>query len=322
MPNNPWANHISAKVETLIAESKSITKTFKNSSIRGAIRELFVKQLLEPLLPPDIGIGSGEIINHEGKRSRQLDVVLYNKKRVPPTLVSGSDTGVFPWECVVSVIEVKSVLTASTLKEAHVNANSVKDVYSNIEEPSGTISGLKPLENMFSYGPIPYYVFAFGSGLPESTEVKEVSVGRMTPHLGQEGRRLFRSFTSLSKKRNALQKITFDESSSEKKKETAKKQLHILGGEDNFLSQEINGVCVAGREWTHGHIHFDSKVFSRYSETPIRVADKWNFHWQSYFNKGKMENVLSLLAHLIELSYEMPQCREHYNIARYLHSRG
>jgi hypothetical protein len=306
-------------MEALMVESESITNTFGHNGIRGTIREVFVKQLLEPFLPPQIGIGTGEIINHEGKRSKQIDVVLYNKERVPPVLLSGSDIGLFPWECVVSVIEVKSKLNVGALQDAHVNAASVKQVYSTPNERDVLVSGLRPLADMFSYGPIPYYVFAFNSDLTDSKETNEIQYGMSTECIGKEGCRLFSSFESLVKNRRNYEEILANDNSSNEDKDNATKHLSKMGGVDIHLEKgNIHGVCVASREWTHGHMRFESKVFSQYSKNPIRIASNWNYHWKSYFNKGRMNDVLSFMAHMIELSYEMPKCREHYNIARYL----
>lgn len=320
MPDNPWAYHVAARMEALLVESKSITNTFGHNGVRGTIREIFVKQFLEPFLPPQIGIGTGEIINHQGGRSKQLDVVLYNKDRVPPVLISGSDIGLFPWECVVSVIEVKSALNISVLEESHQNAASVKQVYSNLNERDVLVSGLKPLDNMFSYGPVPYYVFAFDTDLSESNETSEIKLGMQLAHLGKEGVRLFHSFEGLINKRSPYETLLFNNEASDEEHKEAKKKLAKLGGTEIPLGRDnIHGVCVASREWTHGHMSFESKVFEQYSANPIRIMNNWNYCWQTYFNEGGMKGVLSFLSHMIELSYEMPRCRQHYSVSRYLH---
>lgn len=319
MLTNPWAYHIAARTEALLAESKAISKTFGHNGIRGTIRELFVKQLLEPLLPPQIGIGTGEVINHKGGRSKQLDVVLYNKDRVPPVLVSGGDIGIFPWECVISIIEVKSTLNVASLEEAHLNAASVKRVYADLNEKDVLVGGLRPLTDMFSFGPIPYYIFAFDTDLEESCSTYTVEIGSQRAHLGKEGARLFSSFKSLLKKRSQLEKLLSDSKASDEEHKQSKKMLANLGGPEVLLQVgNINGVCVASREWTHGHTSFESRVFDLYGKDPIRIMNNWNYCWETYFNEDSMKGVLSFLFQLIELSYEMPKCREHYSIARYL----
>lgn len=320
MTGNSWANFISVRVGSLIEESKSITDIFAHNGIRGSIRELFIKQFLEPFLPPQIGIGTGEIINHEGLRSRQLDVVLYNKHRVPPILVSGSDTGIFPWECVIAVIEVKSTISSSALYEAQVNANSVAATYQDILEPDFTAGGVRLKSNMPAYTPIPYYVFGFDSDLSTATkdQVTEKNIGGKIYGMGPEGLRLIYNFHDLLAKRASLEAIINDKSSSSYKIKNAKSKLSNLGGSIEPRGQKILGICVAGREWSTGSISFDNQKFSQYGSEPIRISSYINHCWISVFSNTRKEESLAFLHQIIELSYEMPRCREHFEIARYL----
>lgn len=321
MAGNAWADFIAARVDSLKAESEAITKFFSHNGIRGSIRELFVKQFLEPFLPPQIGIGTGEIINHEGGRSRQLDVVLYNKDRVPPVLVSGSDTGVFPWECVIAVIEVKSTVTTGVLYDAHINSNSVASVYTDLREPEVLVGGVKPKDSMFYFTPIPYYLFGFATDLAESSEAEEkteVTVGSSTVNLGREGARLNKSFDDLEKKRSELESVITNEQSASKDIKKAKELFGRLGGAKAKLSgQKILGICVAGREWSTGNISFSDQLMTQYGNEPVRVG-RWNYYWDTRFSSSAKEESLSFLHQIIELSYEMPKCRQHFNIARYL----
>ncbi|MEE5118315.1 DUF6602 domain-containing protein [Pseudomonas alliivorans] len=321
MIGNSWASFISARVESLILESRSITEIFDHNGIRGSIRELFVKQFLEPFLPPQIGIGTGEIINHEGLKSRQLDVVLYNKHRVPPILVSGSDTGIFPWECVIAVIEVKSTVTIKALNEAHINANSVAATYDSVTESDLRIGNKKPKYNMPYYTPIPYYVFGFTTdikGKAAASEIIEKFVGGTQYSLGREGYRLQKTLHDLTQKRMVFEGVISNKSSTPEQVAKAKTKLAKCGGEVERFGQKINGICVAGREWSTGSINFADQIFSEYGDQPIRVANYYNHYWHSKFSGSRKKEALAFLNQIIELSYEMPKCREHFDIARYL----
>jgi hypothetical protein len=293
MIKNPWSSQVSARIKSMLLESQSISDIFGHHGIRGGIRELFIKQFLQPFLPPHIGIGTGEIINHNGDRSNQLDVVLFNKERIPPILVSGSDTGIFPWESVVAVIEVKSQATSTSIKEAISNAASVHNVYSNLEEHDVRISGLRPKEGMKPYGPIPNYIFAFRSDItPSSTQDKEeFRLEEKSFYLGKEGIRLLNSRDFLSQPNS---------------------NFNHFGNISNVF-----GICVAGSEWSEGNISFQNQVFSQYGSEPIRIADKWNYYWETYFANEECEEVTRFLYRLLKLSDEMPKCRAHYDIARY-----
>jgi len=79
---------------------------------KGAFREFFVAQLIRPFMPPHFGIGSGVLVDYYERQSRQSDVIIYDRRLLPPILLAG-DRGIFPIDSVLAVIEVKSCLKAS-----------------------------------------------------------------------------------------------------------------------------------------------------------------------------------------------------------------
>jgi hypothetical protein len=90
--------------------------------VKGAILETLIGQLFMPLLPVDIGVGTGQIIeSYGGALSNQIDIVLYDRSILPPILYDGK-LGIFPIEAVLYTIEVKTTLTANELKTAHESA--------------------------------------------------------------------------------------------------------------------------------------------------------------------------------------------------------
>jgi len=84
----------------------------------GNIREILVRELFRPLLPPDIGIGTGQLIDMDGQYSRQTDIILFDKNLAPSAMMDES-LGLFPVDSCLYVIEVKTTLNATTLKQAH-----------------------------------------------------------------------------------------------------------------------------------------------------------------------------------------------------------
>lgn len=79
---------------------------------KGAFREFFITQLVRPLLPFHYGVGSGVVVDRKGQQGRQSDLIIYDRRRLPPILCAG-DRAVFPIDSVLRVIEVKSELKAS-----------------------------------------------------------------------------------------------------------------------------------------------------------------------------------------------------------------
>jgi|UPI0005689B88 hypothetical protein len=67
-----------------------------HSGAKGNLRELVVSELLKPILPPDVRIGTGQIVSSDGTQSPQIDAVLY-APHILPAFVLGM-TGLFPIE--------------------------------------------------------------------------------------------------------------------------------------------------------------------------------------------------------------------------------
>lgn len=82
-----------------------------NDGEKGAFREFFIAQLIRPFMPAHFGVGSGVVMGSNGQQSRQSDVIIYDRRLLPPILLAG-DRGIFPIDSVLRVIEVKSVLKA------------------------------------------------------------------------------------------------------------------------------------------------------------------------------------------------------------------
>ncbi|MCK6473001.1 MAG: hypothetical protein L6R28_14760 [Planctomycetes bacterium] len=92
--------------------------------LSGLSREIAVEMLLRPLLPPDVAIGTGKIVDSEGNESTQLDIIIHDKDILPAAMY-GNRFGLFPIEACLYVIEVKSTACARTAKEARLAAQKL-----------------------------------------------------------------------------------------------------------------------------------------------------------------------------------------------------
>ena len=97
----------------------------------GTYREKIIKDFLSPFLPARLAIGTGFIITAENHISTQCDIVIYEKDYTPT--IENSEQRFFPVECVVGVIEVKSKLTKSTLKNALIKLSAIKNLKNDID---------------------------------------------------------------------------------------------------------------------------------------------------------------------------------------------
>jgi hypothetical protein len=113
------------RVEAALAAAKEVGR-IRHRGLAGQVREILVRDLLRPLVPHYMGFGTGKIVDHLGGESAQIDVVVYDKRMMPP-LAYGleRDVGLFPVEACVYAVEVKTRATARAVREAMSVARSV-----------------------------------------------------------------------------------------------------------------------------------------------------------------------------------------------------
>ena len=99
-----------------------------NPSIKGRLREIFITELIEPLLPDGISVTTGVIIDPKGVESDQLDVIIYSSA-VLPNLIKTKEQSVVPAGAVLCVIEVKSILNKKEIRDSIKKANSIKSLF-------------------------------------------------------------------------------------------------------------------------------------------------------------------------------------------------
>jgi len=111
------------RVTGALAAAKALSAV-DHPGLKGQLREILIRDLLRPLLPADIGIGTGVVITVDAGQSSQQDIVIYDRSILPPILMEQT-TGIFPIESVLFSIEVKSVLNAAELRKSDENAGAI-----------------------------------------------------------------------------------------------------------------------------------------------------------------------------------------------------
>jgi hypothetical protein len=128
------------RVAAALKEATSASE-LRHNGVKGAILETLVSKLFSPLLPSDIGVGTGQIIDsYSGALSHQMDIVLYDRSILPPILFDAK-LGLFPVESVLYAIEVKTTLSASELRSAHDAAKELANKFgyrSGLRDKSGS----------------------------------------------------------------------------------------------------------------------------------------------------------------------------------------
>lgn len=98
----------------------------------GMYRENICKEFLKYIIPFKLEIDSGFIINTNGKISTQCDLVLYDKGSTP-IIRSLEYQKFFPIETVSGIVEVKSILSKTDLKEALIKLANTKILRDDID---------------------------------------------------------------------------------------------------------------------------------------------------------------------------------------------
>ncbi len=112
-------------------ERAKALKGLNHKLLKGELRELLVSDFLSHFLSHSFEIGSGIVVNQQGDQSRQTDVIIYDATILPP-FIKAQHLGVYPAECVLATIEVKSFLSTTDLKSAESAAKLLhEDVYSH-----------------------------------------------------------------------------------------------------------------------------------------------------------------------------------------------
>jgi len=146
----PIQQHTSALIKGLMEEADAL-KNLDQKSLKGRLRELFVAKILSKFLTSQFGHGTGVIINQKGEQSEQIDIIIYDRRILPP-FIEKEKVGVYPAECVLAVIQVRSWIYKETIKEY---SDSAKKLYDEIYNPASSLFHspleLKPLYSLIGF---------------------------------------------------------------------------------------------------------------------------------------------------------------------------
>ena len=115
------------RLERLLVAQRDVSAILTHSGEAGSARAFFVESVLRRVLPPNVVIGSGEIVDERGARSKQQDLLLYRSNF--PVIDSLAGAHLYLAEGVLATIEVKSKLTGEEIERASDNITSVKKLH-------------------------------------------------------------------------------------------------------------------------------------------------------------------------------------------------
>jgi hypothetical protein len=123
VPSPLYVNDLNARITKALAEARN-AHALDHPGLTGTVREIVVRDLIEPILPPNILVGTGKVIDHIGNMSDEIDIVVYDRSLLPP-IMYGRDLGVFPVEACLYAVQVKSRSTATHLKQVVAQGRSL-----------------------------------------------------------------------------------------------------------------------------------------------------------------------------------------------------
>lgn len=98
-----------------------------HQGLKGGANENSLKAIIAGLLPGKYGIGSGTVIDRNGKESRQCDIIIFDKT-IYPSYLSLSSVEIYPVDLVYATIEIKTTLDKAAAEAAIENIKSVRDL--------------------------------------------------------------------------------------------------------------------------------------------------------------------------------------------------
>ena len=120
----------------LIAEFENARRA-TTPELVGSAMEAAARNRLEQILPSEVAVGTGCVIDTYGNTSSQIDIILYERQVCPVFRVNYNDpkSTYYPCEGVIAVGEVKSVIGKKELEDSFRKIASVKSLRRNFDYP-------------------------------------------------------------------------------------------------------------------------------------------------------------------------------------------
>jgi hypothetical protein len=158
-------------------ELEKIRIAFNQSTDKGTKIEEAIKNILERYLPPRLKVSSGEIIDSNGLRSSQTDVIIVSEDH---PLIFMQSPSLFIIEGVCAAGEVKTTLRSDDLDKAFNDSSKFKQL--KIKLPLGTVISNKGKIMVYSNDTegeplditLPWFLLAFKSDVNLQSILKKI----------------------------------------------------------------------------------------------------------------------------------------------------
>ena len=168
-PGDMLRDKIAAAEAQMLAKLDEIRATFAHAGDKGASAEDSFRKFLREYLPRRLAVGHGEIVDREGRRSRQTDVVIVTEDH--PFTFTWDLPGLFFIEGVCAAGEVKTNLSAGELEKALENSCQFRRMEAELD--SAIVNSNRSDGERFCRRP-PWFLVAFESQLTLPTILQKI----------------------------------------------------------------------------------------------------------------------------------------------------
>ncbi len=123
-----YRNVLSTTQNKLTAAIDQIRSSIPHSGETGALIEQQFRSQLEEVLPEQVGVSNGFVVDSIGGVSRQMDIILYNRLNTP-RIFTGTGAQMFPVEATYACGEIKASLNAFEFKNSFDKCLSYKKLH-------------------------------------------------------------------------------------------------------------------------------------------------------------------------------------------------
>jgi len=166
----------------MLSDFEKSRQALSHAGLKGDANEEIVRSFLRQYLPNNLEISSGIVVDSNGNKSRQLDIILHDSAKTP-VFYQNTSTRVIPIECVYAVIEVKAFLDKNELEKCFENMKSLKTLEKKafFESNSVIVKSKSLYGKQWQHWPVQHFVFAFDSPSIQSVYTNFMPLNMLLP---------------------------------------------------------------------------------------------------------------------------------------------
>lgn len=173
--NRYFRDSLELAIRSAVEEAGASTQ-LNHNYLRGKLREIAIRGLIQPWLTRQYGVGTGKVTDCNGTLSNEVDLLIYGTDINPPVFYSEDGFGLYPCEACLATVEVKTRLDAAGLRSALDGAGTLSQ--NHLEFQSGRLdeTGTKTVAHGFIE--IANCLFAFDTDLTDLIDAPDGELRR------------------------------------------------------------------------------------------------------------------------------------------------